>query len=801
MSTLLPDLQHAIRRAIRAPAVLAVAVLSLALGIGATSTVFSLVDAIVLRPWPIRDPASLLRLKTATAGARGNQWSYPEYLDVREQTPALADLAAYDRRGALLRTDAGTELLFANVVSEDYFSVLGVSASLGRTDFYGASGPAVVISHEVWQRQFASDPGIVGRTIRLNSTDAVVLGVAPRHFRGLDAYLACAVWIPRGTWAAMGNAADFLDRAERHYSVVGRLAAPLTLESAASQLAVVGGRLAAAFPATNRGTTYLAVNEARDRVGKLQVLLVLTFAVVGLVLLICCGNVAGLLIVQAESRRREMAVRASLGASRARLITLLLAESVLLALLGAAAGLLVTAWLVSLLPSLLPPGPVTLDARIEARVIVVTLLTALVATLVAGFAPARGVSRPAMYKFVKGETPALTYGRRRIAMRDVLVIGQVMLSFVLLSGAALLVRSFMETVRINPGFDTGKRLLLVQLAPGFLPGNRRLTIQDDLLARLGGLPDVARASYARRFHLSGSGGGATVKVIVPGSAAPTGGDTWNVKFNAIGPEYLATVGTRLIRGRDLTAADRAGSGPVMLVSEAMGRQFWPGQDPVGRSLRVNGVERAVVGVTQDASINGLREAPEPYLYVPYGQMPGDDSTLIIESAVDPRNVMAEVRRVITQAEPGLPVLGMLTLQDQMASAVYDQRMPAALGAALGAIGIFLAAVGLYGAVAYTVSRRAHEIGLRMALGATRGRITGTVIGQGMRLAGIGAGLGAILAVAVSRVLAGNVIGLGAWDPLAWGGPALVVGAVTLLASYLPARRAARLDPIRALRTE
>ncbi len=333
----------------------------------------------------------------------------------------------------------------------------------------------------------------------------------------------------------MGNAADFGDRGGRHYSVVGRLAGPVTLESAASQLAVVSSRLAAAFPATNRGTTYFAVNEAKDRLGNLQVLLVLTFSVVGLVLLICCANVAGLLIVQAESRRREMAVRASLGASRARLVTLLLAESVLLALLGAAAGLLVTAWLIRLLPSLMPPGPVTLDVRIETRVIVVTLLTSLVATLVAGLAPARGATGPAVYRFVKGGAPAMTYGRRRIALRDVLVVGQVTLSFVLLSLAALLVRSFMNTTRIDPGFDTGRRVLLVQIAPGFLPGDRRLVIQDDLVARLAGLPDVTRASYARRFHLSGSGRRRDGQGDRAGNGRTDRRRHLERKFNAMGP--------------------------------------------------------------------------------------------------------------------------------------------------------------------------------------------------------------------------------------------------------------------------
>jgi predicted permease len=801
MSSFVWDLHHAIRRALRAPGMVAVTVLSLGLGIGATSSVFSLVDAIVLRPWPIRDPASLVRLKTSTTGSRGDQFSYPEYLDVSAQASAFAGLAAYDRRGALLRVGDGTELLFVNVVSENYFQVLGVGPAVGRVDFGGASGRTIVISHDLWQRRFGGDPAIVGKTIRLSLTDVTVLGVAPRHFRGLDAFLSCAVWIPRATWAAMGNAREFDDRSGRQYGVIGRLGSGSTLERAASQLAVVGTRLAAAYPATNSGTSYIVVNEARDRLGNLQVLLVLTFCIVGVVLLICCANVAGLLIVQAEARRREMAVRVSLGASRGRLMRLLMGESLLLAVLGAAAGLLLTTWLIRVLPGLLPPGPFSLDVRIETRVVLVTLVASVASTLLAGLVPARGATRPDIQSLVKGAEPAVSYGTRRMSLRDVLVVGQVTLSFVLLAVAALLVRSFVETLRIDPGFDTSRRLLLVELAPGFLPAERRLGIHDDLVARLSHLPDVTAASYARRFHLSGSGGGASVKVVVPGVTSPTGGDTWNIKFNAIGPDYLKTIGTRLARGRDLTAADRAGSQPVMLVSEAATRQFWSGTDPIGRSLSVNGVDRMIVGIVQDASINSLRETPEPYFYVPYAQMPSGESTMVVETAGDPRALMAGVRQVISDVEPDLPVLGLLTLQDQMETAVYDQKMPATLGGTLGLLGMFLAAVGLYGAVAYTVSRRAHDIGIRMALGATRGQVFAMVVGQGLRLAAMGAGTGAVLAFAAVHVLGRSVIGVGTLDPLVLAGPALMVGAVTLLASYLPARRAARMSPLKALRTE
>jgi putative ABC transport system permease protein len=802
MSSFLQDLHHAIRRVRRAPGMVVVAVLSLGLGIGATSSVFSLVDAIVLRPWPIRDPSSLLRVFTYQPGSNDRDFSYPDFLDVREQASAFSGLAAYDRRGGLLRTESGTEEVFVNVVSENYFSVLGVRAELGRTDFADPSGREVVISHDLWQRRFGSDPEIIGRTIRLSRADVTVAGVAPRHFRGLDATLACAVWIPRATWSSMGSAREFLDRSSHHYLVIGRLSGDATLQSAASQLGVVGARLAAAYPETNTATVYAAVNEEQDRLGRLETLLVLTFCIASLVLLICCANVAGLLIVQAEARRREMALRLSLGASRGRLFRMLVGESVLLGLLGAAVGLLLTAWLIHLLPGLMPPGPFDIDARIEMRVVFVTLAASLAATFVAGFAPSRGASRTDVYPVLKGADTAVSRRRFRLSLRDVLVVGQVTLSFVLLAIAAVLLRGFIDALRIDPGFDTSRRLVLVELAPGFLPGpERRLTVHDDLAARLASVPNVRRVSYARRFLLSGSGGGASVKIVVPGTMAPTGGDTWNVKFNGIGPGYLAAVGTRLLRGRDLAATDRADAQPVMLISEAMARQFWPTDDPLGRSLNVNGTDRFIVGIVQDAAINSLKEPPEPYVYLPYAQAPSGDSTLIVETAGDPAAMMPVVRQTIARTEPDLPIVAVLTLRDQMATAVYDQKMPAALAGALGALGMFLAAVGLYGAVAYTVSRRAHDIGLRMALGATRARVLAMVIGHGMRLVGIGMVAGAGLALTVTGLLGREVVGIGGLDALSLGGPALTVAIVTFLACFLPARRAARMSPLGALRAE
>jgi len=803
MGALFQDLRYAVRRMIRTPGLVAAAVLSLALGIGANSTVFSIVDGMVLRPWPIPDPDGLMKLFSRTQGDRGNEFSFPEYLDLRQQAASFSGLAAYSRHGAILRVADESELLFANVISENYFSVLGVRPELGRTVFSDSSEPAVVISYSLWQRRFGGDPAIVGKKIQLTYTDMAVVGVAPRDFRGLEKFLSCEVWIPTMTWAALGADQGLRRRDFREYELIGRLKPGARLELAQAELHTIASRLAQAYPASNLRTSYTAFNEAKARIGNLAVFVVLLMCTVGIVLVICCANVAGLLIAQAETRRQEMAIRLSLGAGRLRVFRQLLTESLVLALLGAALGLLLTAWLVRLFPALLPPGPFSLDIRVDSRVLGFTLLASLLATLVFGLIPARQATKTDVSPVLKGVETQLRQGRWPFSLRDVLVVGQVTLSFVLLATAALLLRSFLFTLSIDPGFDPGRNLLLVRIGPGFLAGGpeKRVAVQEELVERFQSLPGVKRASYARRFHLSGSGGGATLKVLIPGQIAPTGQETWDIKYNTIGPGYLQTVGTPLLRGRDFTRGDHLNSQKVMLISETMARQFWPNEDPVGKSLRVGTADREIAGIVKDSKINGLRESPEPYIYLPYAQAPGGETTLVVETSVDPRSLVAAVRQEIRRTDANLPILDAFTLKDQMSNAVYEQKMPATLAGSLGLLGMFLAAVGLYGVVSYAVNRRTHEIGIRMSLGAQRSDIVKMVLLQGMRLVGTGTALGILAAFWVTQSLARYVYGVSPHDLVSLAGSALVVVVVTLVACYLPARRAARVDPMVALRFE
>jgi putative ABC transport system permease protein len=802
MEAFLQDLRYAVRRIARSPGLVAVAVLSLALGIGAKSTMFSIADGILLRPLPIEDPAGLIAVWSKTQGSRGNKFSYPEYLDLREQAQSFSGLAAYDRRGGLLQVGGETELLHANPISENYFSVLGVRPALGRAAFTDPSEPAVVISYNLWQRRFGGDPNIVGRKVVLSRTDVVVVGVAPRNFRGLERHLAIDVWIPMPTWAAMGGAQELRDRSSRHLQIVGRLKSSASLPLARAELDTVASRLAAAYPASNLKTTYLAQQEARPALGNI-ILGSLLLAPVGLVLLICCANVAGLLIAQAETRRQEMAVRLSLGASRWRIFRLLLTESLLLSLLGGALGLLLAAWLIRLFPALLPAGPISFDVRMDSRVLVFTLFASVLATLIFGLVPARQATKTDVSPVLKGVETNIRQGRWRFSLRDVLVVGQVTFSFVLLATAALLLRSLLFMLNMDAGFDSGKQMLIVRIVPAFLEvgPEKNLALHEEMVERFRSLPGVKRASYSRRFALSGSGGGATREVVIPGYVAPSGKETWDIKYNAIAPGYLQTVGTSLLRGRDFHRGDHAASQPVMLISDAMARQFWPNEDPVGKSLRVTATDRQIVGIVKDIKINRLQESNEPYIYLPFAQAPSGETTLVIETTGDPRTLVSAVRQEIRRTGPNLPVLDIITLRDQMDAAVYDQKMPAELAGGLGLLGMFLAAVGLYGVVSYAVNRRAHEIGIRMALGAQRADIAAMVLRQGMRLVAVGTVLGALATLGAGRLLGGLIYGVSPHDPLSLAASVLVVVAITLVACYLPARRAARVDPMVALRFE
>jgi len=826
MGTLLQDLRYGLRMLGKNVAFTAVAVLSLGLGIGANSTVFSIVDGMVLRPWPVRDPEQLASIYTGTEKEPLGGSSYPDYLDLRNQSTVLSGILAYGKRGAFVNARGQGELVSIDVVSDNYFSVLGVGAALGRTftpgsDQGGGEEPGAVISYALWQRRFGGDPSLVGRPMELDGRNFTLLGVTPRGFLGLERGEPTDVWGTPKLWIAMGSGSEeeFHSRNNRWFSLVARLRPGSNMQQARSQLETMASRLAQTYPASNRGRHFLMRSEAhRTREALADVLFLMSM--VSLVLLIACGNVAGLLLARNEQRRKEVAVRLAIGARSSRLVRQLLAESGLLALLGGGVGLLLAGWLINLTPTLLsslalPSGS---DIQLDARVLVFTAVLTLLTTLLFGLVPAIQASRCDLVTVLKGDEAKLGGGLRRLALRKVLVVGEIALSVVLLTGAGLLVRSLLQTLAINPGFDPNKNVVLLTMAPPTLYGfkeQQASALYESMTERLRALPGVKRASYARRPPLAGYEEGETEAVVVPGNEARPGGNKVNIRFNIVSPDYLPTMGTTIIRGRGFDRRDSASSPKVVLINDAMARRFWPQADPVGRWLRIEhpgsaigtaqpgvvATEYQIIGVAEGGKYVDLHTPPEPYLFFPFSQKFSFEASLFVETVGDPRDMLSVIMAEARAASQKVPIVSGITLRQHMRLALSLDRMVVALLGNLGLLGMFLAAVGLYGVISYAVSRRTHEIGIRMALGAERGDVTKLVLAEGVRLILLGILVGLVTALGVARTMSSMLYGIRPTDPVAFAGGCLIVIAISLLASYIPARRATKVDPMVALRYE
>ena len=800
---LIQDLRYGLRLLARSPGFAAVALLTLTLGIGLNTSIFSVVDGLFLRSLPAENPDQLVWMYGMRQGQVVTA-SYPDYLDLCRQGVVFSGIIAVSRRGALLNTGGDAELVRADLVSENYFSMLGINAPLGRTfvageDWSGHKAPPVVIGHGLWQRRFGGDPGVVGRTAVFNGVHAVILGVAPQWFGGLDRGNAADVWLPANAWPGYG---DLRDRAYRDFDLLGRLRPGVSVEKVHAELDTIARRLSDAFPATDKGLTFLVEAEA-ERLQRFIAPVVLLLGGVGLVLLICCGNISGMMLARAEARQREIAVRLALGAGRGRLLRQLLTESMMLALLGAGLGLLLTAAFLHLQPALLPPGPFVTpyDFRVDARSLAYTLAVSLLAALISGLAPALQASRTDLVSTLRAEEGKMNHRRLWLGGRNLLVAGEVALSLTLLIVAGLFLESLIFSEEINPGFDTSKKMLIVSLHPsaGAATSNREFFLPA--LEKIRSLPGVKGATYAFRMLLSGSGGGVRCEVSIPGVEPPSGQKGFIIKFNSVGRDYFQTVGARILRGRAFDAQEEAPTHRSVLINESMARRFWPDTDPVGRHLVVEGNDYEIIGLVQDGTINDIHEPLEPYIYFPFAQKPMGEASIIVETAGDPRQLVGAVKQEIRAVDKSVTFLYLETLKELMGGALWADRISFLLVGVLGCLGIFLTAVGLYGVVAYLAGRRTHEIGIRMALGAGRQDVLALVLQQGLRpvLIGIPVGVGA--AAAVSRLISSALYGVGPIDPAAFLGSCVVVLAVTLFASYIPARRATKVDPMVALRYE
>ena len=799
MGSLIQDVRYGLRMLAKNRGFTAVAVLTLALGIGANSTFFGLVDGFLLRPLPVKDPDQLTDIYPMPSGSS----SYADYLDIRRQSKTFEGIAAVARHGAALNINGEVELVKADFVSDNYFAVLGVVPSLGRAFPNGnepgaGSEPPVVVSYGLWQRRFGGTPDTVGKLARFNGRNTVIVGIAPPWFHGLQRGFWTEVWFDTKTWEQREVLAN---RDYRDYDLVGRLRPDAPLSQARAEFETIARQLSAAFPASDKGLTFVLESEGERPRGRL-LLSILLMATVGLVLVICCANVAGMALAKTEGMRHEIAVRLALGARRARLMRQLLTENLLLALAGGGLGLLLTSWLVALQPALMPPGPVMhFDVRVDRRVFAFTLLASIGAALISGFFPVLRASKAELVSVLQRREESPAQRKLGLTARNLLVVGQIALSVTLLVPAGLLLKSLILAEQVNPGFDTKKNLLTIFLAP---PGGRAESVTRfyaPLMEKLRGLPGVKQASYAMRVPLSGSGGGASQKVSIPGVELPAGQQFLEIHFNSVGLNYFRTMGTRILRGRDFAPEDEASHHRTMLVNNTMARRFWPTSGPIGQHVKVENDDYEIIGIVEDGRNEKIREAAEPCMYFPFVQMPMSEGTILVETAGDPRAMVGAVRNEIFTLDKNVLLIRVLTLKQLMRSALWDDRIAASLIGILAILGMFLASLGLYGVTAYLVKRRTREIGIRIALGAERSEVLKLVLVGSAKLALAGILLGLAFALPACLLTSSFLYGVKPTDPVVFTLCPLVAVVIALLASYVPARRATKVDPMVALRYE
>jgi putative ABC transport system permease protein len=797
------DLRYGLRVLGKNPGFTAVALLSLGLGIGANSTIFSIVDSEMLRPWPVKDPERLVAI------ADSDLSSYPDYRDVAGEIRAFSGVVAYGVRGGFISREGQGRQVSVEVVSPNYFTLLGVSAQRGRM-FSGrpeetaAEGRSVVVSHSLWQEYFGGDPVLPGQTTLLDGKQFTVVGVAPRDFCGLWRRRCPDIWVTTGGWATMvpGEEESYVARDDRWFKVVGRLSPGASIAQARAQLRILARRLALAFSSTNQGTELPASPAGVAGKADLQVGIYL-MAMVGLVLLISCANVANLLLAQMEKRQREIAMRRALGAAQTRLVRQLFTEGLVLSLGGGLLGIFLARLLMKALPALVPDLAVA-GLRLDLRVLLFTATISLLMAIVFGQAPAFYAVRRDLTGILKGAETQIRGSARRLALRNLLVLGEVALSVVLLAGSVLLVRSLIYSQGIKPGFDVKKNLLMMEIAPPPLYGYteaQAAAIYPALAARAATVPGVVRVSYSRRPPLAAYESGETMGVIIPGVESPRGSDRFKIRFNTVGPGFFATVGARMVNGREFNEFDLPSKRPVVIINETMAGRFWRDGDAVGRSIRMGKTDYRIVGVVETGKYVNLHETPQPYLFLPFTQVFSFECVLLVETAGDPGDSAPSILKATTAVDRNLPIVGAITLRSHMQQVLSQERTMAWLLLGLSVMGMFLAAVGLFSTVAYAVGRRTHEIGVRMALGASRNHVMWLVLLQGLGLSAAGALIGLVGAVAASRLISQFVYGVTARDPLSYTISVLVAIGVALLASYFPARRAMKVDPMVALRHE
>jgi len=813
MGEWIKDFRYASRQLIRNPGFTLAAIICLSLGIGANTATFSLADSLLFRMPEVREPERLVRLFVEwSSGLKFGSFSFPDYLDVRDHSGVFAGLIAESLLPLHLSAGDRNERIAGSIVSGNYFSELGIKIPLGRgfspeEDRTPGTHPVTVIGHGIWQRRFGANPDIIGNSLVLNGQPYTVIGVAPEGFQGTNIGIAPELWVPMMMQEQLRPGRSQMQNRGNHWIgfITGRLKPGVTLSQARSALAAFMRGLEEQYPGSNTGKTVVVYPESEASLhpmlrGTFVGFMALMFAVVGLILILACANVAGLLLARMAARRREFGIRMALGCGRGRLVRQLLAESMVLSGLAGVLGLLLGISLIRLLETLRPPTdiPIRLSVAIDWRVLGFTALAAVLTGILFGLAPALSAVHQNLIPALK-EGSYAEHGRTS-GLRKLLVVGQVALSFTLLVAAGLTVHSLQNAHNLDPGFDPENLLIAGTDLPlqGYTEETGRIFYRS-LRERIERLPGVVAVGLGRTIPLNLSS--SQTAVVPEGYSTPPGSNNPSIDYNIVDHGYFAAMGIPVLRGRGFTVRDDADAPPVLMVNESFAKRFWPDRNPIGRKVRASGPgsEFEVVGVVKDGKYFSLGEDPKPFMYFSHAQRYAGDMILHVRSAGAPGALLPAVRREIGALDRQLPVSDLRTMKAALGFALLPARLAAQAVSAFAFLALLLAATGLYGVMAYRVSQGSREIGVRMALGARPKDVQAWVVRKGMRLALLGLAAGLAGGLALAQLMSGLLYGISPVDPFSFGASLLVLSGVALAACYVPARRATRVDPMRVLR--
>lgn len=807
MNSLLQDIRYSIRMMLKNPGFTAAILLTMALGIGANVAIFSVVNNTLLSSLPFKDPDKLVYVWSKLA--RGNQSkstvSLPDYRDWSSQSQAFEATSCYTYNLYNLIGGQDPEQVRGSQVAADFFKVLGVEPALGRS--FSAEEERdrlVILSDGLWQRRYGSNRGIVGQSIVMNGENYTVVGVMPKGFQfpSTDVQL----WTTFATIYGEGQALTG-NRKGRNYRVIARLKSGATLQSAQSEMNTIARRLEQQYPDSNGGVGANVITMHEQMVGDMRPTLLVLQGVVAFVLLIACANVANLLLARTSSREREIAIRITLGATRKRMVRQLLTESMLLSIIGGALGLLLALWGVSALgglglKSFVPVETIHLDARLLIFAVLISLLTG----IIFGLAPALQASKMSLNESLKEGGRGTAGSARARRAQALLVISEVALTMVLLIGAGLMLRSFMRLQEVDLGIKT-ENLMTMHLAvpqSKYSESERRIALFDQIRERVGGLPGVQ--SVATTESRPPDGLQRNLDFVIEGQPAASGGQSLRAASVTVSDNYFSTLGIPLVKGRYFTPTDKKGTPEVAVISETMARRFFAGEDPVGKKIKLANMKAedpwfTIVGVVSDVKYRGLDAEAGPTMYYSAQQTPPSGAYLLIRTTSEPTSVVSSVRSEIRSIDSEMPISNVKTMQQLLEESVSQSRFATLLIGIFAAVALVLACIGIYGVIAYSVSQRTGEIGIRMALGAQTNDVLRLFVGQGVKLAGVGIGIGLLAAFALTRIIVSLLYQVTATDPITYIGTGLVLAFVAVAASYLPARRATRVDPMVALRQQ